>query len=281
MLRRVASQQARRLATSTALGSKTNPSAGSRRLYAATSREKRALQDSQLKGSDAPKPPAGGEAPPAAAGGGGGISFPAVLAVVGVAGAGIAYSQGLIPGLSPHPEEVEEQQAEAANQSEESSAESEAPKSQGGVVSKDVSEDSSADVQEEAPIAPNKVTTITLPEGSERSAPPASVEDHPVGGNKVLMEPVNPVTENAPTVDKALDELQSQLSQETSVALKEAHKELAKLSSLDAAELDGMTETQLKIRLVQLAKDLEDRTKWEAVRLKEFLAMKEKEVEDK
>ena len=78
-----------------------------------------------------------------------------------------------------------------------------------------------------------------------------------------------------------MGDLQSQLSQETSVALKEARKELAKLATLDAAELDGMTETELKIRLVQLAKDLEERTKWEAVRLKEFLAMKEKEVEDK
>jgi hypothetical protein len=33
--------------------------------------------------------------------------------------------------------------------------------------------------------------------------------------------------------------------------------------------------------LVQMTKDMEERTKWEAVRLKEFLAMKEKEVEDK
>jgi hypothetical protein len=30
-----------------------------------------------------------------------------------------------------------------------------------------------------------------------------------------------------------------------------------------------------------MTKDMEERTKWEAVRLKEFLAMKEKEVEDK
>ena len=42
-----------------------------------------------------------------------------------------------------------------------------------------------------------------------------------------------------------------------------------------------MTKSQLKVRLVQMARDLEERTKWEAVRLQEFLSMKEKEVEDK
>jgi mitofilin len=42
-----------------------------------------------------------------------------------------------------------------------------------------------------------------------------------------------------------------------------------------------MTQSQLKVRLVQMARDLEERTKWEAVRLQEFLSMKEKEVEDR
>jgi hypothetical protein len=75
--------------------------------------------------------------------------------------------------------------------------------------------------------------------------------------------------------------LRDQLSQESSITLKEARQELAKLSSLDTKELDTMTPTQLKIRLIQLSKDLEERTKWEAVRLKEFLAMKEQEVQNK
>jgi chromatin segregation and condensation protein Rec8/ScpA/Scc1 (kleisin family) len=39
--------------------------------------------------------------------------------------------------------------------------------------------------------------------------------------------------------------------------------------------------SQLKVRLVQMARDLEERTKWETFRLQEFLNMKEKEVEDR
>ena len=52
-------------------------------------------------------------------------------------------------------------------------------------------------------------------------------------------------------------------------------------SSLEEAffsDLDALSNSQLKTRIVQLAAELKDRTKWEAVRLKEFLAMKETET---
>ena len=90
------------------------------------------------------------------------------------------------------------------------------------------------------------------------------------------------------TLDEAkimaeIEELKKQLNQKSSSALQEAHTELAKLGSMDVmgTDLDKMTPSQLKVRLVQMARDLEERTKWEAVRLQEFLAMKEKEVEDR
>lgn len=81
-------------------------------------------------------------------------------------------------------------------------------------------------------------------------------------------------------LDTALQELQKQLAERSSSSLSEAHQELAKLHSLDMGDIENLTITQLKVRLVQMAKDLEERTKWEAVRLKEFLAMKEKETAD-
>ena len=246
-------------------------SAVGRRLFnAATSREKRALNQTQVGGDGASKPPAGypPSGPPVAGGGGGGSStVPLIIGGLAVVGGGIAYSQGLIPGISPHPEEVEEQKEEAR-------ASKDAPKQ--------ATPASTLPADEEA-ASGNRVIQIALPLGSKRSAPPASSAGHPVGGNKVEMHPSAAVypSENTPTVDSALKELHSQLSEETSRALTEAHKELAKLSSLDISEMDELSPTQLKIRLVQLSKDLEERTKWEAVRLKEFLAMKEKEVEDK
>ena len=80
-----------------------------------------------------------------------------------------------------------------------------------------------------------------------------------------------------------IEDLKKQLHQRSDTALEEAHTELAKLGSIDVMglDLDKMTRSQLKVRLVQMARDLEERTKWEAVRLQEFLSMKEKEVEDR
>lgn len=46
-------------------------------------------------------------------------------------------------------------------------------------------------------------------------------------------------------------------------------------------DLDKLNETQLRVRIVQLASELGERTKWEALRLNEFLTRKEKEVADK
>eukprot|EP00536_Pseudo-nitzschia_multiseries_P006476 jgi/Psemu1/286487/fgenesh1_pg.138_\ len=82
-----------------------------------------------------------------------------------------------------------------------------------------------------------------------------------------------------------IEELKKALQQKTTndAAVTEAHQELAKISSVNlmGLDIDNMTSSQLKVRLVQMARDLEERTKWEAVRLQEFLSMKEKEVEDR
>jgi len=96
----------------------------------------------------------------------------------------------------------------------------------------------------------------------------ASVAASPLDESKIMAE---------------IEKLKNELHKRSDEALTEAHAELAKLSSLDvmSQELDSMTNSQLKVRLVQMAKDLEERTKWEAVRLQEFLSMKEKEVEDR
>lgn len=267
----------------------------SQRLYAATSREKRSLNKAQLEGTAdaAAAPKAGAEAPvppPPPTQGGSGSSLPLVLAVVAAGGAGAAYYQGLIPGLSPHPDEAPEQSTDEPKA--EQPADSPQPQDEvkpetPSVASK---QEVSTDVDNAAAESGNRVVSIALPEGSTKSDAPAAASDHPEGGNKVAMlpstksvsEPINDDDDNnKPTVDAALQELQSELSRETSQSLKLAHEELAKINALNLSDLDTLSMTELKIRLVQMARDLEDRTKWEAVRLKEFLAMKEKEVEDK
>jgi len=246
----------------------------------ATSAEKRALNVNQLKGAETEKAAPPTPPPPAQ---GGDSSLPFILGGLALVGVGAAaYSNGAIPGLKPHPEAV---------------AAKETPKEAGEkapaaavVVAEKIKEESVSVVKETASSAPvepsgNRVVTISLPKGTRRSGSPAgTITEHRVGGNRVSMPPKmnqEVVGTPEPSIDAALQELRGQLSQESSITLQEARQELAKLSSLDAKELDSLSPSQLKIRIIQLSKDLEDRTKWEAVRLKEFLAMKEQEVQHK
>lgn len=78
-----------------------------------------------------------------------------------------------------------------------------------------------------------------------------------------------------PSMDISPDMQPSPVEQELAVA----HKKLrANLNETFLADLDSLSLGELKIRVVQLVSEMEERTKWEAVRLKEFLSMKEKEV---
>jgi hypothetical protein len=84
------------------------------------------------------------------------------------------------------------------------------------------------------------------------------------------------------TASAAMSELQSNQSLQNSKTLAAAQAALR--SDLDRqyfSDLDTLSPSELRTRVIQLATEMSDRTKWEAVRLKEFLAMKEKEVGDK
>lgn len=256
-------------------------SQGRRSFVAATSREKRALNDQQLKGGAAPAAPA----PPSVAsagsgGGGGGGTTLAVAATLAVAGGGAAYYFNMlpdsmkIPGLpkqTPKEEEVAVKadvvttKIDGADSVVVTATEETVP---GGEFKDAAMEVVSA--EEEAPVAPGKVSSEPAPSTVAASGQPdvaaAVVSTHALEESKIMA---------------TLHELKAQLNAKTDKALSEAHRELAKLSSLNMNDLDTMTETQLKVRLVQMAKEMEEQAKWEAVRLQQFLALKEKEVEDK
>ena len=254
----------------------------------ATSSQKRALNKQQLAGTPA-NPPA---AAPSKDAGGPPTSASAVpmLTALGVAAGGAAYYFDLIPGIGGEETKKEEEtkkveepsptaEAPAQKKDEIPAKKEEMPAKNEEIPAK--KEEKSAK-KEDAPAAAaapdgNKVKDIELPKGTTRPASSPAVVAHPRGGNKVLMKP--PSTPE-PSVDSALKELRTELSNETSDAIKEAHKELAKISSLNMDELDTLTMTQLKVRLVQMAKEIEDQTRWEAVRLNQFLALKEKETSD-
>ena len=199
--------------------------------------------------------------------GGSSNALPVVAALALAGGGGLAYYMDLIPGLGGKEDKGIVSQAKAG-------------KIENGEAAKGIpAEDKEATPEESATRSEvatgNKVENIELPKGSSKSSPPLAVTEHPVGGHKVLMKPAS---EHVPTADTALKELQTVLAKESSESLQETCEELSKIPSLNMDDLDSLTITQLKVRLVQLAKEMEDRTKWEAVRLKEFLAMKEKDT---
>ena len=135
----------------------------------------------------------------------------------------------------------------------------------------------------------NRVLSIAMPpkmKNSGASSPPAPLS-HPDGGNRVLMvarssTPATAAVEDVSQTQAAVQALKDSSTEEATAALVESHQSL--WSAMDAsffADLDSLSNSQLKARIVQLAAEMKDRTKWEAVRLKEFLAMKEKETADK
>ena len=271
-----------------------------RRMLTAATSKKRALSKQQLSGqqpasSGAPAPAEPTSGAPAAATAPEGAdtssnAVPIILALA-VAGAGGAYYMGLIPGAESLIGDSAKDKETAAGKEEVASAEKEekgaeskqaqqtaTPQEDDETESGEVSIVQDSNVSAAEPESSgNRVVKINFPAAGNRSEPPNVVVDHPAGGNRVLMEPSKG---HEATVDTALQELEKELAAHSSRSLSEAHEELAKLYSLDMTDIDKLTTTQLKVRLVQMAKDLEERTKWEAVRLKEFLAMKEKETAD-
>lgn len=138
----------------------------------------------------------------------------------------------------------------------------------------------------------NRVLSIAVPAKMKNTADCTTLAlppTHPEDGNHVTLSwahshgSIPVVDQNDVSATKAaVEELQKSTTEQATAALVESHQTL--WNAMDAAfftDLDSLNNAQLKARVVQLASEMKDRTKWEAVRLKEFLAMKEKETVDK
>jgi mitofilin len=264
----------------------------SRRNYAAaTSAKKRALQKSQLAGSDsgssqkaaatAPPPP-----PPPAASNTESSSSMIPIALVGLAAAGgAAYYLDLFSSFRAN-DDAALVESTTTPEGVVIVKEETAPKE--SAPTETVSKNDATETSEKAPATtetaaePSKsgsrVTTVQVPPAQKRAAP-AAPKAHPVNGNRVTMAP--PASKEASVVH-AVKELEAASLEKTSQTLLKARQVLrAELDQSVLTELDSLTPEQLKVRIVQLATEMEERTKWEAVRLQEFLAMKEKETGEK
>ncbi|CAB9526639.1 MICOS complex subunit MIC60 [Seminavis robusta] len=243
---------------------------------------KRALSKQQLQGvkPDPPAevppttpPPAAATPPPANGGGDNGNMMAIGVVALALAGGGGYYYYNMesdaVPAEST-PAAVEEEKASDAPAAEEAKTEE---------VTSITAEDGS-----------NRVVQIEIP--MEEGTRPASAETtpaetaHPEDGNKLTLESMQPKKKSAkiPTssVADSVKELQASIDLETSEVTKRANAEV--MRSFDESlfqGLDDMSAAQLKAKIMQLATEMKDRTKWEALRLKEFLAMKEKETGDK
>ncbi len=284
-----------------------------------TSAQKRALKNEQIKGGESSKssakPPIAGASPAATAeagggGGGGGSSLP-LLAGVGIAGAGAAYYMDVLPLDMIMGKKAEEEKAddsivsvsEAAVEKEEADlsiaiAEEEvAAKAVEVVVEEKKEEEPVVVVVEEKKTTGNRVLQITAPSGSGRVTEPLPEVSHVEGGNRVSVakfaggdagkETPAPTTD-APTGEiaaQAEDELKmSSLPGKSAIDEELARAHASMKASVDESylkNLDDLSPSDLRIKIVQLTSEMSERTKWEAVRLREFLSMKEKEVGDK
>lgn len=150
----------------------------------------------------------------------------------------------------------------------------------------------------------NRVVSIQAPPSSGRSKadPPSPVQHNP-DGNRVSVEKfaniygssssnetpeeskeVKSIPSTASVAAAAQEELTTSVtltSTRIDDALQQAHATMrATLNDSFLKDLDKLGESELRIRIIQLASEMGERTKWEAVRLREFLSMKEKEVAD-
>lgn len=158
----------------------------------------------------------------------------------------------------------------------------------------------------------HKVSVIPFPPGMRNTEASttgnitAIPSSHPVDGNRVLMYPTgtaNTATTSPPIHDASLtQQARERLLQqsgsgngtgtfqnntnvtntETVETLLQSHQSAWSYTEATYfADLEHLSRSQLQARIVQLAAEMKDRTKWEAVRLKEFLAMKEKETAER
>ena len=276
-----------------------------------TAAQKRALNNEQIAGKETTTKATEVKSPTSSSGSGGATPTPPsggsdgsspILPIVGglaVAG-GVAYYMDLIPMGG---------NKEKEGKKEEAPVKKEAP-----VVEK------KEKVVEKKPIVVekknestkpnstgNRVINISAPSTDGRSSEPISVVEHDPSGSRVSVakfsqvyapteetakQPTEETTSSSSEEEKfvpsltsiaaAESELTSVTSSKIDDALKLAHVTMrATLDETFLKDLDKLNENELRVRIAQLASEMGERTKWEAVRLREFLSMKEKEVGDK
>ena len=270
---------------------------------AATTGPKRALNKQQIvetpPSNTPPVPPP--PVPPSGDGVASGLVAPALGIATVIAGGAYYFDvfglkeeakQTAVPTTEPAKEDVSEDPVyevksegigdllgEATQEEEEPSPAAEDPVHEVKTTGGDAEAKEEPPASERGPAAGNRVLEINVPKVTQREVPPVRVIEHPASGNRVEMH-VNKPKEKVPTAMDAAKELLK--PEQRAAALEAAYKAIRVTQDTSLFEdLDHLTPSELKVRVVQLASEMKNQTKWEAVRLQEHLARKEKEVAEK
>ena len=237
-----------------------------RRCLNATSKQKRALDQAQLQGTAAAvtsSPPDSSSSP-----------LPLLVGAVALAGGGYwAYTTQYAAPVAEEVGAVEDKQ-EAATTVDRETETAAAPTTTPSTATK------------ESP-AQHRVVSIAVPSKMKNASPAAAAitpPPHPTDGHRVGLPsraPNSQPIDDTSVTERSLANLQSSLTEQAAEALVQSHQSTWSSLLHPLQDLESLSQAQLQARLVQLAAELQDRTKWEAVRLKEFLAMKDKETTDK
>lgn len=254
-----------------------------------TAQQKRALNEAQIKGE---------AANPTSSDSGGGSSNAAPIAItLGLGAAGAYYYYYTTSQRDGSSSDVTVDKSEVASSSLSMDDKAAAATPHNNKEDKEESEETAKSgrdkVDEEDGTSAgvgNRVTKIPASSKMQAGAAVAGgvttqqeeeAEEHPEAGHRVTT--LVPQQKNEPIdtsmTDAAIAALQSETTVATAKALVDSNNAVA-LSTIQ--ELDSLEDVaQLKAKILQLSSELQDRTKWEAIRLKEFLVMKEKEVAEK
>ena len=275
-----------------------------------TSAQKRALNKEQLAGDAAKKTAGGGDAikpasvPPASdgssgGGSGGGGAVMGLLLVGGAAGA--AYYNDMIP-KEYLPDFMKDSSSGSKPAAEVAKKEKKVSKELKEAVKEVKAMQAAEDTKVEA--APEEPEKIEHPENGNRVTNEKITSFFSKVNDGKAKEALDEAQESAtkatqynegetvtitkevdttfPSSASAIRELQTKSQSETSAALSAAQASLrTDLDQTFLQDLDSLSPSQLRTRLIQLVAEMSDRTKWEAIRLQEFLSLKEKEVGEK
>jgi hypothetical protein len=254
-------------------------------LAAATAKQKRGLEPHQLEGTKAASPHAKEPAAPyeetplgvSPSSGGGDFMLPVAI-VASFAAGGAYYFLNVREPPKPAGEVAEIKMSNPPKK------ETKSKKETTKAIPAATSSAGESTVSSEG----NRVRLIEVPSKMKNSsAETISAPSHPAKGNRVGLQSsskavVPVVMKDSSVTTSAIQELNKSVTEKAATSLVKSHQSL--WSAMDEsffADLDTLNSSQLKARVVQLATEMKDRTKWEAVRLKEFLAMKEQETADK